>query len=406
MVERAQRLRSRCRSRSPAARRSSSTGRGSRGSSTCSLARDRLRRSPNRRPIRCSRRSSSARRKCGRSRATSSRLPDNGSYTRYADLGRPYVVWNVFAAPELSLAARQWCFPIAGCVAYRGYFAEEDAQAEAARIAAEGYDVHVAGVPGVLDARLFRRSGALDVHPRRATPRSRASSSTSSLTRSSYVKDDSSFNESFAVAVEEEGLGPLDRGPPRRRPRSRRTLRGCADCVRTSGRLIRGTRERLAALYASDMPESEKRAQKAAIFADMRVDYERVKSGWDGAPVFDRWFASGANNAGIVAAGLYADRVPQFAALLAAEGGRPAQVLRPSPGRGGDAQSGAGPGARGARRPAEAAPPTVAAPPEAVRPRRHERSALPTAVRFPRLSRASPFALRSREIQKRRSSPR
>ena len=114
--------------------------------------------------------------------------------------------------------------------------------------------------------------------------------------------------------------------------------------------LIRGTRERLAALYASDMPESEKRAQKAAIFADMRVEYERVKSGWDGAPVFDRWFASGANNAGIVAAGLYADRVPQFAALLAAEGGRPAQVLRPSPGHGGDAQSGAGPGARGARR--------------------------------------------------------
>ena len=85
--------------------------------------------------------------------------------------------------------------------------------------------------------------------------------------------------------------------------------------------LIRGTRERLAALYASALPDAEKRAQKAAIFADMRGEYERIKGGWDGAPVFDRWFASGANNAGIVAAGLYADRVPQFAALLAAEGG-------------------------------------------------------------------------------------
>ena len=111
--------------------------------------------------------------------------------------------------------------------------------------------------------------------------------------------------------------------------------------------LIRGTRERLPALYASDMPESEKRVQKAAIFADMRVEYERVKSGWDGAPVFDRWFASGANNAGIVAAGLYADRVPQFAALLAAEGGDLPRFYARSPGHGGAAPSGAGPGARG-----------------------------------------------------------
>src|SRR5262249_13120044 len=51
-------------------------------------------------------------------------LPDNASYTRYVDLGRPYVVWNVVAAPELSLTPRQWCFPVAGCVSYRGYFAE------------------------------------------------------------------------------------------------------------------------------------------------------------------------------------------------------------------------------------------------------------------------------------------
>src|SRR4029450_5747287 len=74
-------------------------------------------------------------------------LPDNGSYTRYADVGRQYVVWNMFAAPQFSLAARQWCFPVAGCVAYRGYFAEADARAEAARLAAEGDDVHVGGVP-------------------------------------------------------------------------------------------------------------------------------------------------------------------------------------------------------------------------------------------------------------------
>ena len=85
--------------------------------------------------------------------------------------------------------------------------------------------------------------------------------------------------------------------------------------------MIRTARDRLAVLYATDLPDAEKRVQKAAIFADMRADHERIKAGWGGAVVFDRWFAGGANNAGIVSAGLYSDRVPQFAALLAAEGG-------------------------------------------------------------------------------------
>ena len=74
-------------------------------------------------------------------------LPDNARYTRYTDLGRPFVLWNVFAAPSLSLTPLQWCFPVAGCVNYRGYFREDEARAEAARLRALGDDVHVAGVP-------------------------------------------------------------------------------------------------------------------------------------------------------------------------------------------------------------------------------------------------------------------
>ena len=246
-------------------------------------------------------------------------LPDNGSFTRYADLGRPYVVWNVFAAPALSLAPRQWCFPVAGCVAYRGYFAEDDARAEGARLAAEGYDVHVAGVPAYStlgyfdDPVLSTFIRARDTEVARLIFHELAHQIV-------YVKDDSSFNESFAVAVEEEGLARWSAAHPGNAQFAQdvaRMRRLRAD-FRT---LIRDTRDRLAALYASDLPESEKLARKAAIFADMRTEYEHVKAGWDGAPVFDRWFASGANNAGIVAAGLYADRVPQFTALLAAEGG-------------------------------------------------------------------------------------
>ncbi len=249
-------------------------------------------------------------------------LPDNASYTRYADLGRAFVVWNVFATPELSLTPRQWCFPVAGCVAYRGYFAEADARAEAARLTAEGLDVYVGGVPA------YSTLGYFD-DPVLSTFIGYRTADVARLIfhelahQVVYVKDDTAFNESFAVAVEEEGLArwlASLAGKPE-------AAQFAADAARMKRlrdefqRLLGETRDRLAALYASDAPDAEKRAGKAAAFAAMRAAYERLKAEWGGAPLFDRWFAGGANNAGIAAAGLYTDRVPQFAALLAAERG-------------------------------------------------------------------------------------
>ncbi|MEP7181745.1 MAG: aminopeptidase [Betaproteobacteria bacterium] len=249
-------------------------------------------------------------------------LPDNRSYTRYADVGRPYVVWNVFAAPELSLAPRQWCFPVAGCVAYRGYFAEADASVEAARLAAEGFDVHVSGVPaystlGYFDDPVLSTFIRLrEVEVARLVFHELAHQVV-------YVKDDTAFNESFATAVEEAGLArwlAAQAGRPDAAQLAADAAR--ADELRAAFRRLLGdTRERLAALYATDAPEADKRAGKAATFAAMRADYERLKAGWNGLPGFDRWFAGGANNAGVAAAGLYVNRVPQFASLLAAEDG-------------------------------------------------------------------------------------
>ncbi len=249
-------------------------------------------------------------------------LPDNRSYTRYAALERPYVVWNVFAAPELSLAVRQWCFPVAGCVAYRGYFAEADANAEASRLAAEGFDVHVSGVPAYSTLGWFD-DPVLSTFIRYRDAEVARLVFHELAHQVVYVKDDTSFNESFAVAVEEEGLARWQAA----QGSGADAAQFSADVsrmrrLRTDFRtLIRTTRGRLAAVYSSDLPDAEKRARKAAIFADMRVEHERLKEGWGGAPVFERWFAGGANNAGIVSAGLYTDRVPQFASLLAAEGG-------------------------------------------------------------------------------------
>ncbi len=249
-------------------------------------------------------------------------LPDNASYTRYADLGRPFVVWNVFATPELSLTPRQWCFPVAGCVAYRGYFAEADARTEAARLAAENLDVHMSGVPA------YSTLGYFDDPVLSTFIRYREAEVARLIFHELahqvvYVKDDSAFNESFAVAVEEEGLARWLVGQ-RDRPDAAQFAADVARVQRLRSEfrlLIRATRSRLEALYASDATEADKRAGKAAEFAMMRNEYERLKAGWDGAAGFDRWFAAGANNAGIAAAGLYTDRVPQFAALLRAEGG-------------------------------------------------------------------------------------
>ena len=252
-------------------------------------------------------------------------LPDNRSYTNYADLGRPYAVWNVFAAPELSLTARQWCFPVAGCVAYRGYFAEADARAEAARLTAAGDDVHVSGIPA------YSTLGYFDDPVLSTFVRYREVDLARLIFHELahqvvYVKDDTSFNESFAVAVEEAGVARWLAAEARKRGDA-----GAAELaadlergreLRTYFRTLIGTtRERLTTLYASAASDEEKRAGKAAAFEALRAAYEAQKAASGGGVSFDRWFAGGSNNAGIAAMALYADRVPQFTALLAAENG-------------------------------------------------------------------------------------
>ena len=252
-------------------------------------------------------------------------LPDNRSYTNYADLGRPYAVWNVFAAPELSLSPRQWCFPIAGCVAYRGYFAESDARAEAARLAAAGDDVHVGGVPAYSTLGYFD-DPVLSTFVRYREVEFARLIFHELAHQVVYVKDDTSFNESFAMAVEEAGIARwLAAEAANRDPAEAAAL--TADAARgqrlraTFRTLVAAARDRLTALYASAASDAEKRAGKAEAFAAMRAEYERQNPVSTGVTGFDRWLAGGANNAGIAAAGLYADRVPQFTALLAAEDG-------------------------------------------------------------------------------------
>jgi predicted aminopeptidase len=248
-------------------------------------------------------------------------LPDNRSFTRYSDLGRPYVVWNVFAAPPLSLAARQWCFPVAGCVSYRGYFDEAEARAEAARLAAAGEDVHVNGVPAYSTLGYFD-DPILSTFVRWPETELARLMFHELAHQIVYVKDDSVFNESFAVAVEEAGLKrwlAAERNPQLDAQFAR------AERQRTIFRdLVRATREHLEAVYASGASDTDKLAEKQAAFAAMKAAYEQARGGNAGLAGYDRWFAGygnqGPNNASLSSVALYTAQVPAFRALLAQEG--------------------------------------------------------------------------------------
>jgi predicted aminopeptidase len=245
-------------------------------------------------------------------------LPDNPSYRRYTELDRRFVLWNVFATPALSLTPRQWCFPIAGCVNYRGYFAEADANAEASRLAETGDDVHVGGVPAFSTLGHFS-DPMLSTFIRYPDPEIARLIFHELAHQVAYAKDDTVFNESFAVAVEEEGLRRWLAA--QHDPDLDRQFAASERYREDFRALVERTRSKLEALYASDASDEIKRAGKAAAFEAMRAEYAALKRAWGGFSGYDYWFAQGPNNASLAAVGLYTQKVPQFQALLAAESG-------------------------------------------------------------------------------------
>jgi predicted aminopeptidase len=248
-------------------------------------------------------------------------LPDNRSYTRYSDLERPFVVWNVFATPPLSFAARKWCFPVAGCVSYRGYFKESEARAEAQRLAATGDDVHVSGVPAYSTLGYFD-DPVLSTFIRWPEAELARLIFHELAHQIVYVKDDSVFNESFATAVEEAGIERWlsAEGSPQLdaqyavSQRQRELFR----------EIVRAARARLTNVYAGDLPDEAKREEKAQVFAEMRQAFLRAKAAEPGMAGYERWFAGfanqGANNASLASVALYSAQVPAFRALLAQQG--------------------------------------------------------------------------------------
>lgn len=245
-------------------------------------------------------------------------LPDDGSYRRYADLDRAFVVWNVFAAPEFSVKPVEWCFPVAGCVSYRGFYREADAQAYARRLQAEGYDVHIGGVPAYSTLGWFD-DPVLSTFIRYPDAEVARLIFHELAHQVAYVKNDTVFNESFAVAVEQEGVQRwLGRNGTREERAAHETLQLRR---REFVALVLAYRDRLSAFYEQVLNVEERREGKARLFAAMLEDYGRLKAGWGGFSGFDRIFARGANNALLASVTAYTERVPAFRALLARKGG-------------------------------------------------------------------------------------
>lgn len=245
-------------------------------------------------------------------------LPRNRSYHTYADLKRPYVVWNVFAAPEFSTQPVQWCFVMAGCVGYRGYFAKEDADQFAAGAAAQGNDVYVSGVPAYSTLGWFADPVLNTFVNYSAVEVARIIFHELSH-QVVYVKDDSVFNESFAVAVEREGLRRwlAKHGTEKDRQIVEQMRRYRADFVA----LVHRYRMRLDALYRQRIAPEALRSAKQRVFEEMQQDYAGLKLAWGGYTGYDRWFAQRPNNALLASVSMYTQRVPAFEALLREQGG-------------------------------------------------------------------------------------
>jgi predicted aminopeptidase len=246
-------------------------------------------------------------------------LPDNDSYRSYADLGRPFVVWNVFATPEFSVEPRRWCFPIAGCVVYRGYFKEAAAQSYARKLRRRGDDVAVGGVAAYSTLGHFK-DPVLSTMLGWSDAQLAATLFHELAHQVVYVPGDSEFNESFATVVEEAGLerwhGAL---------RSRQDLAVWQEQRERQSQfiaLLLKARDKLRTLYQSALPDEEKRDRKEYEFGELKLEYAQLRQReWHGYGGYDRWFDRTLTNAHLVSAATYYGCVPGLRRVLSEAGG-------------------------------------------------------------------------------------
>lgn len=245
-------------------------------------------------------------------------LPDNQSYLYYVDLKRPYVVWNVFAAPEFSLLAKNWCYPIVGCVSYRGYFAEVDAEKHAKELNQQGFDVSVSGIAaystlGWFDDPVLNTMLGWSNHALAGLIFHELSHQVI------YISSETEFNEAFSTAVGRLGtIQWLLYKHPEQLDRYLQFLRAYNDFRE----LLNSTHDELASLYTSSVNENIKRNYKSEIFDSLKIKYHSLKKRWPEGINFDSWFSQPINNARFTSTMTYLQKVPAFLTMFAEEQGK------------------------------------------------------------------------------------
>ncbi len=247
-------------------------------------------------------------------------LPDNASYTRYADLGRPALLWNVVAAPALSLKPKTWCFPIAGCVSYKGFFEIEQAKQEAASLQAEGYEVIVYPVRAYSTLGWGNWLGGdplLNTFLQGPAPDVARLIFHELAHQVAYVEDDSSFNEAFATSVETLGGAAwlAAHATPSQQLADEQT-QARRKAFRT---LTNATRVELTTIYDTfakgQISANEAMVQKQRAMANLHVRYANLQASWGGYKGYDAW-VSQANNASFGSTSTYEKWVPAFVKLF------------------------------------------------------------------------------------------
>ena len=239
-------------------------------------------------------------------------LPDNKSYLYYTNLHRPYVVWNVFSAPEFSLKPITWCYPIVGCVSYRGYFDESNALNYANNLTAEGNDTHVAGIAAYSTLGWFNDpvlSSMINWHERALAGLIFHELSHQVI----YIKNETAFNEAFSSAVERIGsIQWLLEFHPDQVHRYLAYL----DAQNDFRNLLSTTRDKLSGLYAEKLSAEDKRQRKDILINEMRSSYSEIKQNWPNGIHFDAWFDKPINNARFTSSMTYLQKIPAFYTLF------------------------------------------------------------------------------------------
>lgn len=240
-------------------------------------------------------------------------LPDNDSYSTYADLERPYVLWNVVANPPFSLKSKTWCFPFVGCLSYRGYFKQADAQAFAEKLKKQGFDVYIGDIPAYSTLGWFD-DPVLNTMMHWSRPHLASLIFHELAHQLVYVRDDTDFNEGFASTV--EVLGVTKWLAAYGSQAEKQAYQQYIQRQQTFIKLVLETKQQLAELYAQDLPTTAMQKQKTTILNQLQENYEKVKNNqWDGYSGYDAWFAK-LNNAKLALVSTYQKWVPAFKALF------------------------------------------------------------------------------------------